>query len=374
LYLSSNWLVQFHCLYDRGGEEKDPTPVGNLTPLGEPAASHWLSCPSSFWNTRWNATSVYLPISACLSSRPSIVKFLLCNIPYSKFKQAYVRFACFPEHFFFFQILAICVRSYEAWDVCASNPEVESKAVCWAHRSTVRFSPSCGILLENIDLQFEVTHHSSYRSLSRTRLPTYKLDAVAQLIVAIFASRVCVYLLYTGQFKKKVTLSDVCNEVTSVPTITRYTTVVRKTLKVCNWRGKVFRAAVARGDHVAKWRQTLRVLTFVVFISRDCRLTGYFIINIWKCYLLFELPCIFKFWFCSPSMFPRSEGFSGQNHLSGCGLFQLQRLGLCWVWWDGKFIEVRIWKGGVRYYKDIFLERGRRATITRTAGEEIASR
>jgi hypothetical protein len=29
-------------------------------------------------------------------------------------------------------------------------------------------------------------------------------------------------------------------------------------------------------------------------ISRDCRLTGYFIINVWKCYLLFELPCIMK--------------------------------------------------------------------------------
>jgi hypothetical protein len=27
-------------------------------------------------------------------------------------------------------------------------------------------------------------------------------------------------------------------------------------------------------------------------ISRDCRLTGYFIINMWKCYLLFELFCI----------------------------------------------------------------------------------
>jgi hypothetical protein len=27
-------------------------------------------------------------------------------------------------------------------------------------------------------------------------------------------------------------------------------------------------------------------------ISRDCRLTGYFITNMWKCYLLFELPCI----------------------------------------------------------------------------------
>jgi hypothetical protein len=27
-------------------------------------------------------------------------------------------------------------------------------------------------------------------------------------------------------------------------------------------------------------------------ITCDCRPTGYFIINMWKCYLLFELPCI----------------------------------------------------------------------------------
>jgi hypothetical protein len=26
-------------------------------------------------------------------------------------------------------------------------------------------------------------------------------------------------------------------------------------------------------------------------VSHDCRLIGYFIINMWKCYLLFELPC-----------------------------------------------------------------------------------
>jgi hypothetical protein len=39
--------------------------------------------------------------------------------------------------------------------------------------------------------------------------------------------------LRTGQFKKKVTLSHVHNEVTSEPTITRYTTIVRKTLKDC---------------------------------------------------------------------------------------------------------------------------------------------
>jgi hypothetical protein len=51
-------------------------------------------------------------------------------------------------------------------------------------------------------------------------------------------------LQYTEQFKKKVTLSDVYNEITSEPTITWYT-IVRKTLKVCNWRGKVFRTAAA---------------------------------------------------------------------------------------------------------------------------------
>jgi hypothetical protein len=42
-----------------------------------------------------------------------------------------------------------------------------------------------------------------------------------------------VLLFYTGEFKKKATLSHVYNEVTSEPTITRYTTTVRKTLKVC---------------------------------------------------------------------------------------------------------------------------------------------
>jgi hypothetical protein len=36
----------------------------------------------------------------------------------------------------------------------------------------------------------------------------------------------------TGQLKKKVTLSHVNNEVTSEPTITHYTTVM-KTLEVC---------------------------------------------------------------------------------------------------------------------------------------------
>jgi hypothetical protein len=41
--------------------------------------------------------------------------------------------------------------------------------------------------------------------------------------------------LYTEQFKKKVTLSHVYNEVTSEPTITRYTTMLGKLSKfVCN--------------------------------------------------------------------------------------------------------------------------------------------
>jgi hypothetical protein len=87
----------------------------------------------------------------------------------------------------------------------------------------------------------------------------------------------------------------------------------------CNWRGEVFRAAAARRDRVSKWRlhskrrsvccriqnaaaarnTILRQLqtNFDSFpnncwISHDCRLTGYSIINMWKCYLLFELLCI----------------------------------------------------------------------------------
>jgi hypothetical protein len=39
----------------------------------------------------------------------------------------------------------------------------------------------------------------------------------------------------TVQFKKKVTLSHVYNEVTSEPTITRYASIVRKALKVLIW-------------------------------------------------------------------------------------------------------------------------------------------
>jgi hypothetical protein len=40
-------------------------------------------------------------------------------------------------------------------------------------------------------------------------------------------------LSYTGHFQKNAALSYAYNEGTSEPTITRYTTVIRKTLKVC---------------------------------------------------------------------------------------------------------------------------------------------
>jgi hypothetical protein len=102
---------------------------------------------------------------------------------------------------------------------------------------------------------------------------------------------------------------------------------------VCNWRGKVFRAAAAaaREDRVAKWRlrskrrsvscriQNARntfprqlQTNFESFsdnccISRDCRLTGYFIINMLKCYLLFELSCIFF-----------------KTHISSCLIIKMQ--------------------------------------------------
>jgi hypothetical protein len=99
----------------------------------------------------------------------------------------------------------------------------------------------------------------------------------------------------TGQFKNKVTLSHVYNEVTSEPTITWCKTIVRKTL---NSR-LATRHFATRSPLAAAARNTFpRQLqtNFDSFpnncISRDCRLTGYFIINVWKCYLLFVLPCI----------------------------------------------------------------------------------
>jgi hypothetical protein len=60
------------------------------------------------------------------------------------------------------------------------------------------------------------------------------------------------FFLYTGQFKKKITLSHVYNESLQSRDIQQLLGKLSKF--VCNWRGKVFRAATARGDPVAKWR------------------------------------------------------------------------------------------------------------------------
>jgi hypothetical protein len=113
-----------------------------------------------------------------------------------------------------------------------------------------------------------------------------------------------------GQFRKKVTLSHVQNEVTSEPIIMRYTAIVRKTLKSlfvidagkCFWPPPTGETVLQKGDTVSPGgggpKHFPESLTnFESFpnnccISRDCRLTGYFIKNMWKCYLLFELLCI----------------------------------------------------------------------------------
>jgi hypothetical protein len=106
-------------------------------------------------------------------------------------------------------------------------------------------------------------------------------------------------LHYTGQLKKKVTLSHVYNEVTSEPTITRYAAIGSSQNAFC--------CVVAILQNGLPWRRRPQntfprqlQAYFESFpnnccISRDCRLTGYFIINMWKCYLLFELPCISKY-------------------------------------------------------------------------------
>jgi hypothetical protein len=71
------------------------------------------------------------------------------------------------------------------------------------------------------------------------------------------------------QLKKKVTLSHVYNEVTSEPTITRYTTTVRKTVIDA---GKRFGPLPPGGTVLQNGdSKTKGVL--------DTELTGYFIIN-----------------------------------------------------------------------------------------------
>jgi hypothetical protein len=110
-------------------------------------------------------------------------------------------------------------------------------------------------------------------------------------------SHLCVllFLLYTGQFKKKITLSHIYNEVTSEPTITRYTTIVRKTLKVLDTERLLLWSrhfaiqsplAAARNTFPRQIQANFESFPNNCCISRDCRLSGYFIINMWKCYLL----------------------------------------------------------------------------------------
>jgi hypothetical protein len=111
--------------------------------------------------------------------------------------------------------------------------------------------------------------------------------------------------LNTEQLKKKVTHSRVYNEVTSEPTITRYTTIVRKTLKVSvlpdterlllwsrHFATRPPLAAVARNSFPRQLQTNFQSFPNNCWTTRDCRLAGYSIINMWKCYLLFELLCI----------------------------------------------------------------------------------
>jgi hypothetical protein len=88
--------------------------------------------------------------------------------------------------------------------------------------------------------------------------------------------------MYTGKFKKKVTLSHVYNEVTNEPAITQYTTIVLYPERLLLWS----RHFATRSPLAAAARYTFRrqlQTNFESFpnncISRDWRLTGYFIIN-----------------------------------------------------------------------------------------------
>jgi hypothetical protein len=80
----------------------------------------------------------------------------------------------------------------------------------------------------------------------------------------------------TGQLKKKVTFSQVCNEVTSEPTITRYTTNVRKSR---HFAARSPLAAAARNAFPRQLQTNFESFPNNCCISRDCRLTGYFIKN-----------------------------------------------------------------------------------------------
>jgi hypothetical protein len=104
--------------------------------------------------------------------------------------------------------------------------------------------------------------------------------------------RVFAFCGHTGQFKKKVTLLHVYNKVTSEPTITRYTTVVRKTLKSLQY-GLPWRRRPETLSRV-NYKQTLRVfLTIVV-----CRvIVGSLVTSLWTCEsVTFFLNCPVYVW------------------------------------------------------------------------------
>jgi hypothetical protein len=81
--------------------------------------------------------------------------------------------------------------------------------------------------------------------------------------------------------------------------------IVTKTLKVClqdterlllcsrHFATRSPLAAASRNTFSRQSQTKFESFRNNCCISRDCRLTGYFIINMWKCYLLFELTCIF---------------------------------------------------------------------------------
>jgi hypothetical protein len=87
---------------------------------------------------------------------------------------------------------------------------------------------------------------------------------------------------YTGQLKKKVTLSHVV-----------YTRQYAERLLLWSRHFATrFHLAAARKTFPRQLQTNFESFPNNCRISSDCRLTGYFIINVLKCCLLFELPCI----------------------------------------------------------------------------------
>jgi hypothetical protein len=71
--------------------------------------------------------------------------------------------------------------------------------------------------------------------------------------------------------------------------------LLRKLSNFAKWRNFATRsplAAAARNTFPRQLQTNFESFPNNCCISRDCGLTDYLIINMWKCYLLFELPCI----------------------------------------------------------------------------------